>query len=404
MKISPIKCIDVLKILAIPLFVLATQATGAILEGYVLDSESNQPLSGVNVELTDTNLTTTTNSEGYYSFFDDSPTNTLYRDPQGKLFSPMQNTLITDGKLTFVRSVAMASIFQLTVFDLRGTKLYNDFISCSATRCTIQIPDSDYSGIAFIRLSEFGAQPTGQQTSKPIQTYTHLVKPGNGGGNLPDPIPSGSWNVTFSKSGYNTLSTIISEGIVTNSYLVAIPSPANYTWTPDDCHVDDSSVELANLVNNYREENGLGRIPLSGHLFLVAELHTRDLYFHDPDGPAECNLHSWSDQSDAFGYTWSAVCYQSGNNSSYPHMWDKPKQISGGAFTSYGYENAAMGGGSPEGFLNLWKSSPAHNAVILETGMWSSHPWKALGASIYQNNAVLWFADDTDPKPLTLCP
>lgn len=376
--------------IAFLILLFSFSASAGIIEGYVKDSESMQPISGVTVELTDTNLTTTTDVDGYYSFFDDTPTPALYRDQQGKLYSPMQSTLVSSGKIHFLRSVAMASIFQLSVFDLRGNVLFSDFISCESQYCSMKMPNSTYSGVAVIRLSEYGAIT---ETSRSLSKRPE-----------PEPLPEGTWNISWSKTGYNSASSTITEGTPKTTYLNPIPSPGNFTWTPDDCHFYDNSVTLANLVNDYRQENGLHRIPLSGHLFLVAELHTRDLYFHDPDGLAECNLHSWSDQSDAFGYNWSAVCYNSNDDTTFPHMWDKPKQISAGAYTSRGYENAAAGAGTPEGFLNLWKSSPAHNAVILQTGMWESHPWQALGASIYQNHAVLWFADDTDSKPLTLCP
>ena len=47
---------------------------------------------------------------------------------------------------------------------------------------------------------------------------------------------------------------------------------------------------------------------------------------------------------------------------------------------------------------SAWKGSPGHNAVILELGGWSGSNWPAMGTGIYENYAVLWFGDGTDPQ------
>ena len=57
------------------------------------------------------------------------------------------------------------------------------------------------------------------------------------------------------------------------------------------------------------------------------------------------------------------------------------------------------GVGSPEQALSLWQSSPGHNEVILNQGIWADLPWGALGADIHQGFAVLWFGAEADPAP-----
>ena len=88
-------------------------------------------------------------------------------------------------------------------------------------------------------------------------------------------------------------------------------------------------------------------------------------------------------------------------------MWDKPREITNGAYTSNGYENAYMSGGqatASDAFTG-WKNSPDHNAIILEQGPWSAYNWQAMGVGIYGHYAVLWFGDLSDPQgTVTQCP
>ena len=79
-------------------------------------------------------------------------------------------------------------------------------------------------------------------------------------------------------------------------------------------------------------------------------------------------------------------------------MWNKPTEISGGAYTSTGYELAAWNFGSVESALNGWKGSPAHNDVILNQGIWASQTWQAMGVGVDPTNTTyfLWFAAGAD--------
>ena len=147
--------------------------------------------------------------------------------------------------------------------------------------------------------------------------------------------------------------------------------------------------EIVDLLNDYRAQNGLSAVPCSPSLMVVADTHVHDLHENQPHTVANCNLHSWSDQG-----TWSACCYTA-DHAQAQCMWDKPRELT--VYTGNGYENAAAGASSPSAAINMWKNSSAHNAVMLNEGIWSSHPWKAVGAALYQGYAVLWFGEQTDP-------
>lgn len=160
------------------------------------------------------------------------------------------------------------------------------------------------------------------------------------------------------------------------------------TGDVEGCSAD--AIELINLVNVYRGENGLPAIPASPSLCEVSTLHVHDLAENSPHTqPGGCNLHSWSDQG-----PWSACCYTP-DHAQAQCMWDKPTQLT--VYPGNGYENAASGVGSPAQALELWKGSQGHNEVILNLGIWVDHPWQALGADVYQGYSVLWFGEEVDP-------
>ena len=53
---------------------------------------------------------------------------------------------------------------------------------------------------------------------------------------------------------------------------------------------------VADVINRYRQEQGLPAIPISVSLTLVAEAHVKDLQAANPV-TGSCNLHSWSNPS-----------------------------------------------------------------------------------------------------------
>ena len=145
---------------------------------------------------------------------------------------------------------------------------------------------------------------------------------------------------------------------------------------------------LAEVINAYRKDQGLPTIPTSPSLQKVAEAHVRDLAAHPPSGA--CNLHSWSSQG-----KWSACCYTD-DHARATCMWSKPAEIAG--YASSGFEIAAAGTTTPNSALDSWRGSEAHHAVILNRGIWAKSTWRAMGAAIHEDYAVVWFGELADAQ------
>ncbi len=145
---------------------------------------------------------------------------------------------------------------------------------------------------------------------------------------------------------------------------------------------------LVRVINQYRQEQGLEEIPYSPWLTYVARYHVYDLETNDP-AHGSCNLHSWSDRGE-----WSACCYTS-DHARADCMWNKPKELSKGAYEGVGFEIAAKntGGMTSQGALAQWQGSRGHHDVILNRGIWANRSWKAIGAAVSNYYAVVWFGD-----------
>lgn len=157
-------------------------------------------------------------------------------------------------------------------------------------------------------------------------------------------------------------------------------------------------VELAQLINNYRKQNNLPEIPISSSLTAVALKHIIDLNTYHPEKTCgvKGNIHSWSNKGNwqgKFGKgAWKGCCYPE-DNSNTACMWEKPKELTN--YPDNGYEIAHWESGivTAQSALAEWKGSPPHNDVILNKGMWSNRPWKALGAAYGGNYACAWFGE-----------
>ena len=163
--------------------------------------------------------------------------------------------------------------------------------------------------------------------------------------------------------------------------------------TPGDC-LSANEATLAQLVNNYRQAQGLAQIPVTVSLTAVAQWHVWDLDVNHPHG-GQCNLHSWSD-----GALWTPVCYTA-DHANASGMWDKPREITANAYTGNGFEIAywTTGIASPAGALSAWQNSSPHNDVILNAGIWQSYdPWPAMGVGMRAGYAVIWFGSTADPQ------
>jgi hypothetical protein len=148
------------------------------------------------------------------------------------------------------------------------------------------------------------------------------------------------------------------------------------------------ALELIDLLNEYRAENGKPPIAAAPSLCFVSDTHVMDLDANTP--PAGCNLHSWS----AAG-PWSDCCYTP-DHAQAQCMWDKPRELTD--YPGNGYEVSAAGiAWTPALVLEAWKGSPGHNAVLLSEGIWAGTPWLGVGAGFYGTYAVMWFGHQTDP-------
>lgn len=171
-----------------------------------------------------------------------------------------------------------------------------------------------------------------------------------------------------------------------------LPAAAQYANTADCLNPEEAS--LLALVNQYRQQNGLPAVATSFSLSSVGQWHVWDLETNNP-WAGSCNLHSWSNARPAI---WEPVCYTS-DHAQASGMWNKPRQITGNAYNSNGYENSAWTSGTmtAPAALQMWQNSPSHNQVILNQSDWSQLTWRAMGVGVSQHYAVLWFGTLTDP-------
>jgi uncharacterized protein YkwD len=176
-----------------------------------------------------------------------------------------------------------------------------------------------------------------------------------------------------------------------SSFISLQPRTATVCLTPEE-------QKLYELMMDYRESKGLGRIPVSAKLTLVAQTHAKDLaenYKFDPEN--KCNPHSWSRKG-----SWSSCCYTNDHRQA-KCMWDKPKEIA--AYEGTGYEIAyysSNGARASEG-LEGWQKSKSHNPLIINDGMWQKAKWKAIGIGFYKEYGVVWFGEVVDDSTASQC-
>lgn len=153
----------------------------------------------------------------------------------------------------------------------------------------------------------------------------------------------------------------------------------------------DEQRRFADSINTYRVARQLPRIAVSASLMAVARAHLEDLeqrYRRD----TQCNMHSWSNAAN-----WSGCCYTP-DHARAACMWDKPREITRGRYSSPGYEIVAHYSDpiTPARALLIWQESPPHLAMLLNMQQWAQHPWQAMGAAIGPHYAVVWFGEEPD--------
>lgn len=187
--------------------------------------------------------------------------------------------------------------------------------------------------------------------------------------------------------------------VVALASCVSAPSAARAGYEPDGC-LSAAEAEFAELVNEYRSDHGRKRLPLSRALTNVAQWHTVDAaYAQDVSGKwgsdPECNLHSWYGVP---GTKFGRCCYTP-DHARAPCMWEKPAELSRGRYAAAGFENAAYGYPSPRAALEAFKTSPAHEDVILNRNAWAGLPFEAMGVGVdpVHKTYFLWFGQEPDP-------
>ncbi len=173
------------------------------------------------------------------------------------------------------------------------------------------------------------------------------------------------------------------------------PAPTVPPSPPSAPAISQRSLDLANAINKYRQQNGLAPIPISKSLSQVAETHVKDL--HDSPKVAEnCNGHSWSSKGN-----WTPCCYTA-DHAQAKCMWSKPAELTPHKGTGFEItigqpgQNASLALDSQKA-ITAWQGSPLHNDVILNRGTWQSMTWKSMGAGIIDSHACAWFSDQPDP-------
>ncbi len=179
---------------------------------------------------------------------------------------------------------------------------------------------------------------------------------------------------------------------------VAAPAPGTCLTAPE--------VELARLVNQYREGRGRRALPVSRSLSLVARWHAIDLSENggtrgtDPRG-LPCGLQSWSDRG-----PWTRLCYTADHHYA-EEMWRKPRELTANAYLGNGFELVYRTSGPlvlPR-VVARWTDGAAQRDMILAEGVWRERDWPVMGVGVVGPYAVLWFGDQPDRQgELLPCP
>jgi copper amine oxidase domain protein len=158
--------------------------------------------------------------------------------------------------------------------------------------------------------------------------------------------------------------------------------------------LSEAEANLYYLINEYRESLGLSKLSFSKSLTSVARAHVKDSHDYTPrlqfDGRGiQGNLHSWSNNGN-----WSGGAYTP-DHAHAQIMWDKPSELTD--YKGAGYEISVYHsiGIDPKLALDLWKSSPGHNEVIIGDNDWSFIT--TMGVAMDKNYSHLWFGGDEDP-------
>lgn len=182
------------------------------------------------------------------------------------------------------------------------------------------------------------------------------------------------------------------------------------TKVSDIC-LNDKEMELAGLINDYRRSKNLNVLPVTKSLTYVGRVHIYDLIENKPYLGSRCDQHSWS-----ISNYWTGGCagdfkynldlvrakareLNTGYNSD---IWEIVasawigKKVNGewvdekNRQPSYDYSMAR--------YLDDWKHSTGHNNEIINANDYSDRYWQAMGVSVRENYAIVWFGEQIDPN------
>ncbi|NJN66534.1 MAG: CAP domain-containing protein [Chloroflexaceae bacterium] len=229
------------------------------------------------------------------------------------------------------------------------------------------------------------------EPSQPASTPTSAPSPV-----LPTSTPGTSSTATATPTAVSLPTDTPLASFTATPTPTVLPTSTPVPYAPGVCLTAEET-ELARLINEHRHNHGLPDAPLSRSLSYVAQVHVRDLEDHRPhqatdESGQQCNMHSWSDQGN-----WTPVCYTPDHKNA-SGMWEKPGELTD--YPGRGYENSYSHSlrATAEGAITGWKNSPAHNAVIIEEGIWAGKNWQAMGIGIYGKYAVVWFGEEPDSE------
>lgn len=154
--------------------------------------------------------------------------------------------------------------------------------------------------------------------------------------------------------------------------------------------IDEESLTLFNLVNEYRKVLQLPSLSLSAGLTAVAQAHIRDLQLHRPD-TGICNEHSWSGKG-----SWTPCCYDH-RKPDRDCMMEKPFEIS--SYPGKGYELIYMENSDvvASTVFEYWRTLPPAKAFLTNMKEWEKFKWKAAGVAVSGGLAVIWLGEADDP-------
>jgi len=153
------------------------------------------------------------------------------------------------------------------------------------------------------------------------------------------------------------------------------------------------SFDLIRAINNFRITHSLQAINISRSLMSTACAHLRDIVSSEASINNDCGLHSWS-----------SCCYPS-DHSNPNCMHRKALQVTTALrwniYNVAAYELAYEWAGGPFSAiraLDMFVANPDHKKFLLQEDTWSDFKWRAIGASVGDRYAYIWFGTLVDPN------